>query len=95
MTTTATRTRKGFRVIPGFSNYAVSRNGEIYNINTGNDLVVQRSSKKHWSGEVGINFDEDGQRYYMNMAQIVGDTWGFTQEKTLRKYLGNTTNTNN
>lgn len=85
-TATQTQLRRGYRTIDQFSNYAINRSGTVYNINTGRDISVTRGSKVHWSGRVGL-VNDYGTREWYNIAELVSETFGISNENTLRRSL--------
>ena len=72
-------------MIPGYPNYAINRQGNVYNVNNDRDIATSTGSK-HWSGAVKITF-EDGHRYNENIASLVGNTFNITSERTLRRNI--------
>lgn len=80
-----TRLHPGYRRIPGYSNYAMNRFGEIYRIDT-NVVLVPQTNKTHWSGRVGLR-DTRGERRFFNRAQLLSMTFGITSPETLANNL--------
>lgn len=81
-----TKLHAGYRRIPGYSNYAMNRFGEIYRIDTNVSLVPQRTTKTHWSGRVGLR-NNRGERRFFNLAQLLESTFGITSPETLANNL--------
>lgn len=74
--------RKGYRRIPGASNYAINRSGLLYRIDDNTDLSPY-TANSHWSGNIKL-VDNAGTRRHYNIAQLVGMTFRIRREETLR-----------
>lgn len=87
MTTTTIKLRKGFRMIPGYSNYAINRDGEVYNINTGNTLNVHDND--HWSGRVTLYKSVKGEsvKNTRNICSLIMDAFNLKSDTSIRNRL--------
>lgn len=85
-TATANKLRRGYTSIPGYSNYAMNRSGEVYNVNTGRDLT-RITQAKHWSGVYNLT-DDDGNRVSVNTASLFEICFGINRENTIRRNMG-------
>lgn len=85
MTATATKIRRGFKAIPGASNYAINRKGEVYNINTNRNLTPD-FNKKHWSGAVRLT-DNLGKSYSISIYDLMVDTYPNMSERQIENAL--------
>lgn len=88
MSTTMERTkiRTNYKRIPGYSNYALSSSGDVYNISTGRDLTLLRNGK-HWSGAYNLTNDNGG-RECVSTADLFSITYNITREQTIRNRMG-------
>lgn len=80
--------RSGFRRIPDFNNYAINRDGNIYNIATNTDIAVH--DYDHWSGRVTLyNTTTKGKRTKkkMNICSLLMNTFGYKTDKSIRSRL--------
>jgi hypothetical protein len=82
--------RKGYRRIPGMSNYAMNREGRIYRLDD-NTSMTPSYNRSHWSGSIKLR-DDSGNRHYFNIAQLVSRTFRITREETLRETIQFVTN---
>jgi len=79
--------RKGFTKIPGFPNYAINREGTIYNIRT--SYKLNHKDEDHWSGRVNLYRRANGesQRVTRNIASLIVKAFKSETMKTVEKRL--------